>query len=213
MTISLNCLLCKSETKLFYQDKDKRYYKCSNCSSVMLDPNDYLSSEEEQKRYENHNNDIHDIRYQNFVEPIVKSVEENYTQKNLGLDFGAGTGPVITSLLEKEGYKVNLYDPFFHNLPENLNEKYDYIICSEVMEHFHYPYKEFKKLSDMLNPQGSIICMTSLYDETIDFDSWYYKNDDTHVFFYHQNALEWIRITFDFVSVRTDKKLIKFTKK
>ncbi|SDK13343.1 Methyltransferase domain-containing protein [Alkalibacterium thalassium] len=178
----------------------------------MLDPLDYLSQEEEKERYKNHNNDVNDPRYQKFVSPIVEKVRDHYDTNHLGLDYGAGTGPVITSLLEKEGYALRLYDPFFHLYPKKLSIKYDYIICSEVIEHFHHPYEEFKSLAEMLKPKGSIFCLTSLYNEEIDFETWYYKNDDTHVFFYHKKALEWIRNKFDFSDFFIDGKLIKLTK-
>ncbi|MGO1820189.1 MAG: hypothetical protein ACTH0S_10965 [Senegalia sp. (in: firmicutes)] len=64
----------------------------------------------------------------------------------------------------------------------------------------------------MLNIGGSIFCMTSLYDEDIDFKNWYYKNDETHVFFYHKKALEWIKNEFNFSDLAIDEKLIKLTK-
>lgn len=178
----------------------------------MLDPSNYVNSKEEKERYISHNNDVNDIRYQNFVSPIVDSVKAKYDTSHLGLDYGAGTGPVITRLLEKEGYSINLYDPYFHNYPENLSKKYDYIICSEVIEHFYKPYEEFKSLANMLNLKASIFCMTSLYDEGRDFKNWRYKDDETHVFFYHKIALEWIKNKFGFSDLEVDGKLIKFIK-
>ena len=212
LTTSTKYLLCSSRTEVFYKSKNKDYHKCENCFSIMLDPSNYVTSEEEKARYDTHNNDIHDIGYQNFVSPIVESVKENYSTNHLGLDYGAGPGPVITSLLENAGYNINLYDPYFHCYPENLSKKYDYIICSEVIEHFHKPYNEFKCLSNMLNENGSIFCMTSIYDEDINFDKWYYKNDETHVFFYHKKALEWIKKEFGFSDLKIDGKLIKLIK-
>lgn len=178
----------------------------------MLHPSNYLSSAEEKARYKTHNNDIDDIRYQNFVSPVVEAVVNNYNTKHRGLDYGAGTGPVITSLLEKKGYKLNLYDPFFHFYPKNLDKKYDFIVCCEVIEHFHNPYAEFKSLTNMLNPNASIFLMTSLYDESIDFKTWYYKNDDTHVFFFHKKGLKWIKNNFGFSNLVIDGKLITLIK-
>lgn len=206
-----NCLLCNGEVDLFYKEVNKHYYKCKNCNSVMLDPADYISGEKEKMRYQTHNNDIKDVRYQKFVSPIVDSVKTKYDTSHLGLDFGAGTGPVITSELEKLGYKLNLYDPYFHNYPDNLKINYDYIVVCEVMEHFYNPYAEFEKLSKMLNAEGSIFCMTEIYDDSIDFASWYYKNDDTHVFLYHKKAIEWIKSEFKFSKAKIDKRLITFS--
>ncbi len=178
----------------------------------MLDPLNYLSSEEEEARYRIHNNDIDDPSYQKFVAPIVKAVKDNYNINNLGLDYGAGPGPVATSLLEKEGYVLSLYDPYFHRYPQNLLKNYDYIICSEVIEHFHKPYEEFNRLNNILNKKGSIFCLTSLYDEYLDFRGWNYKNDETHVFFYHKRALEWIRDEFNFSDLEIEGNLIKLSK-
>ena len=60
----------------------------------------------------------------------------------------------------------------------------------------------------MLNPHAKMYLMTEPYDEGIDFASWYYKNDPTHVFFYSKNTFEWIKNEFDFLSVSIDKRLI-----
>lgn len=207
-----NCLLCSGNIKIFYKEENKQYYQCETCSSIMLEPKHYLTSEEEKARYKTHNNDVSDIRYQSFVSPIVDAVKEAYNNSHLGLDFGAGTGPVITKMLEDAGYKLNLYDPYFHNYQENLDKNYDYIVCCEVMEHFYSPYQEFKQMSEMLNENGSLFCMTSIYDESINFETWHYKRDDTHVFFYHKKALDWIRDHFDFSEVTSKDKFIAFKK-
>lgn len=209
----IKCLLCGSKTNLFYETENKEYYQCNNCFSIMLDPSYYLNDEEEKERYEAHNNDIYDPGYQSFVLPIVQGVKNNYNVNHIGLDYGAGTGPVITKLLEEEGFNIELYDPFFHNYPNKLYKKYDYIICCEVMEHFHNPYDEFNNLSKILKKGGSIFCMTNLYDNSINFDSWYYKNDKTHVFFYHKKSLEWIKNEFGFLDIKIDNNFIKFTNK
>lgn len=206
------CLLCSCTVEKFYSEKSKQYYKCNNCSSVMLDPKDYISKAAEGARYNTHNNDVFDPRYQRFVSPIVNSVIDRYDNTAIGLDFGAGPGPVITKMLNDKGYTLNLYDPFFHKLPENLQLKYDYIVCSEVMEHFHHPYDEFMKLDMMLNDNGSIFCLTDMYHDEIDFSKWYYKNDETHVFFYHMDALIWIKDKFGFNTLEVDKRLIRFIK-
>lgn len=104
---SLKCILCNSNTNLFYTNKNKKYYKCEYCSSINLDPH---------------------------------------------------------------------------------------------------------TLINMLNSKGSLFCMTSIYDESIDFDRWNYKNDQTHVFFYHRKALEWIKNEFNFSKLEIGHKLIKLIK-
>lgn len=206
----MKCILCGSDTKLFKKWRESEYLKCQGCDSILLNPKDYISEEKEKERYEEHNNDVNDKRYQDFVYPIVKEILHDYEEDSRGLDFGAGTGPVISKLLRDKGYNIKTYDPFFANYTDRLKEKYDYIVCCEVIEHFHNPKKEFHLMKSMLEAGGSIYIKTSLYDENIDFISWNYKNDITHVFFYHENALNWIKDKIGFSSIEIEESLIKF---
>lgn len=204
----MNCILCESNTEKFKIWRENQYYRCNVCKSIMLDPKNYVSNKEEKARYKEHNNDVQDKRYQAFVSPIVIEVLRDYKENHRGLDFGSGTGPVITKLLRDKGYNIKVYDPFFANDPVVLKEKYDYIVCCEVIEHFHNPREEFKLLKSLLKPDGSLYIMTSIYSEDIDFDYWNYKDDITHVFFYHKGALEWIRKEFGFSHLKIEKDLI-----
>lgn len=170
----------------------------------------WLSPSQEKTRYEAHNNDIEDPGYQQFVAPITNAILRDFRPYHQGLDFGAGTGPVISKVLNDSDYSISQYDPFFHNYPELLQRKYDYIVCCEVMEHFFYPAKEFSTLNHLLLPGGALYCMTHIYSSETNFESWYYKNDPTHVFMYQKETLEWIKSHFGFSSVEIEGRLIKF---
>lgn len=208
--LSARCPLCSGDAELFLEMPDKTYHRCGRCLGIFLDRAYLVSPEAEKRRYEEHNNDIHDTRYQKFVEPIVLKIQERFTREHRGLDYGAGTGPVIAKLLWDKGYPVELYDPYFWNNSAVLEVKYDFIICCEVIEHFHSPAKEFKLLRSLLNPGGELVCMTDLYSKDTDFKNWYYKNDPTHVFFYHAETLYWIKEQFGFSSSEINNRLIKF---
>jgi cyclopropane fatty-acyl-phospholipid synthase-like methyltransferase len=142
----------------------------------------------------------------------VTIVLNDFTPKHSGLDFGAGTNSVIVKLLKDKKYNIVEYDPFFSNHPEVLEKQYDYITCCEVIEHFHHPFEEFKKLYQLLKPGGKLICMTDFFSETQNFDTWYYKTDPTHVFFYTKKTFEWIRRTFGFESVSFHGRMIILSK-
>jgi len=201
------CPLCSTKSEVFYSDIDT-YYKCNTCHSVFVDENNRPNLESEKQRYEIHENDVDDKGYQKFVSPITSSILKDFSRDSKGLDFGAGTGPVLSKVLQDNNYSIKQYDPFFHNYPELLEQRYDYIGSCEVIEHFYNPYKEFKLLKSMLNPHAKIYLMTEPYSEGIDFASWYYKNDPTHVFFYSKDTFEWIKNEFGFSSVSIDKRLI-----
>ncbi|TGL39859.1 class I SAM-dependent methyltransferase [Leptospira perdikensis] len=164
--------------------------------------------DEEKLRYMEHNNDVHDIRYQNFLRPIVEKVVSNQKPTDQGLDFGAGPEPIVQFLLGQLGYPIKLYDPFFHNHLENLNQTYDYMILTEVVEHFHFPKLEFQKLNQLLKPNGILYILTHPYDDSIDFESWYYKNDKTHTFFYTKKSFEWICNQFGFKNFEIENRII-----
>jgi 2-polyprenyl-3-methyl-5-hydroxy-6-metoxy-1,4-benzoquinol methylase len=206
------CPLCDSDKELFFRGKQGTYYQCQHCRGVFVASEHHPEYEEELARYREHNNDVNDIRYQKFVEPIVQAVTKYFGPGHKGLDFGAGTGPVISALLHKKAYQIELYDPFFHNHPELLNRKYDYIVCCEVMEHFHKPAKEFELLANLLNAGGKLFCMTNIFEPGIDFGKWYYKNDKTHVFFYPQETLEYIRENNNFSTLEISNNLIIFSR-
>lgn len=207
-----SCLLCRSgNVRNFYKDKHQYFLKCADCSTIFRDPKNFISRKAEFERYLTHNNDINDKGYQNFVAPIVSAVNTDFHSDAVGLDFGAGTGPVIAKLLTASGYKIELYDPFFHPDNKVLNDRYDFIVCCEVIEHFHDPIKEFHLLKSLLKPDGKLYCMTDPYDDKRTFSDWYYKDDPTHVLFYTEENLEYIRASIGFSEMRLDGRLIVFT--
>ncbi|NDL66664.1 class I SAM-dependent methyltransferase [Anaerotalea alkaliphila] len=202
-----NCPLCKSEARHFQWFREMEYLQCDGCSALFLHPRHLPSPQEEQERYKEHNNDVEDPGYQKFVAPIVDSVLQDWPPQTSGLDFGAGTGPVISKLLGDQGYNLRLYDPFFWKDPAPLEDRYDFIVCCEVVEHFHNPEKEFRLLSGLLKPGGRLYCMTEAWDPSVDFQRWHYKNDPTHVFFYHPHTFRWIRDNLGFSGLELQGRL------
>ena len=204
------CALCRGAAKLFLDTPGRSYYRCGMCSAVFLDPACHVSEAEEKSRYEQHNNDVEDPGYRRFAGPMVREVRRQFGPKHQGLDFGAGTGPVVATLLREKGLSVALYDPFFWNDPGLLEKRYDYIVCSEVIEHFKAPAREFGLLRSLVRPGGALFCQTELYSEKTDFRAWYYRNDCTHIFFYHADTLAWIRAHFRFSSLRIRGRIAQF---
>lgn len=202
------CPLCGNKGENFFKDE---FFECVNCHGIFRNKRDYPDQDSEISRYKEHNNDVTDIKYQNFVAPITSFVMKNFYADACGLDFGSGIAPVVSKVLKDNSYNIELFDPFFKNDVDLLNEKYNYIVCCEVIEHFHQPAEEFKKLRKMLKPDGKIICMTHLYNSDIPFDNWYYKNDRTHVFIYQKQTIDFIVKSFEFSSATTDKKLVIFS--
>ena len=208
--ITPRCPLCDGSSTRFFEDKKRLFFQCEKCKGVFADSATHPAPEQEIVRYREHNNDVNDARYQAFVAPIVNSVFNDFTPQHRGLDFGSGTGPVISSLLRERNYQITQYDPFFANFPERLETKYDYIVCCEVIEHFHHPHREFALLKNLLLPGGKLYCMTEIFSEQYQFAKWHYKNDMTHVFFYHAETFRLIKDLFRFSEVKMQERLIVF---
>lgn len=185
------------------------FFACAVCRGVFKRRELLLSPDEEKKHYLTHNNDVEDVRYQKFVSPIVAGVCDKFPLLSCGLDFGAGTGPVITRMLRDRGYEMEQYDPFFSPDAAVLQQRYDFIACCEVVEHFYRPATEFLRLRQLLRPSGSIFVMTLLYDENVDFSSWFYIKDETHVFLYCPDTFAWIKENFGFSGLQIEKRLIR----
>ncbi|PVW14599.1 methyltransferase domain-containing protein [Marixanthomonas spongiae] len=212
MSNAVICPLCKNGANtVYHKGKQGLFYRCNTCGIIHKATTDYPSKVSEKARYLTHNNDVTDTRYQNFVSPIVNSVVTDFPPTAKGLDFGAGTGPVITKMLSGKGYAVTLYDTFFHPNKQALQHSYNFIVCCEVMEHFHHPNKEFLLLKKLLKPRGKLYCMTELFSSEINFGKWYYKNDETHVVFYSEKTTKWMQRFFNFSEVKIDGRLIVFT--
>jgi hypothetical protein len=188
-----------------------QFHACSNCGSVFRHPDYLLSWELEKERYLLHQNDVEDQGYQAFVSPLVTAVCQSYSPKAIGLDFGAGTAPVAAKLLGDKNYRLKLWDPFFHSDTSVLKTTYDFIICCEVMEHFYDPLKEFRLMKSLLHAGSKIFCMTDLLPQMTSFKDWYYKNDKTHVLFYSEENLKWIKETVGFSEMTTEDRLIVFS--
>ncbi len=206
----MSCSLCGSQTRDFSVTHKRTYSRCVQCDGISLHPSYYLSKQLEKQRYDAHHNDVNDSGYQSFVSPIIQSVVIDYDKTHKGLDFGSGSGPVVTMMLRDKGFDVQTFDPFFDPNTIALKTTYDYIICCEVMEHFYHPDKEFKLLRSLLNPNGTLYCKTNVYNDTINFDTWWYKNDATHVFFYTKKTIHWIKKEYNFNTVFIRENLITF---
>lgn len=205
----MNCTLCDTPLKV---RADKYYFICSTCGSYLKDQKYYINDEQEKTRYEEHNNDVNDPGYQKFTSPITQAVLENFKPAHLGLDYGCGTGPVISKVLKNNGYQVKLYDPYFYSDNDYLSHTYDYIFSCEVFEHFHQPNLELTKLISLLKPNGYLLILTHLFDPKINFGSWYYRNDQTHVFIYTANTIQYIAENYPLTIEKTSERLTIFKK-
>ena len=168
------------------------YFRCKTCLGLFTDPKSRLSPEKEEERYSLHNNDVDDPEYRKFLSKLFDPLIKKLKKESRGLDYGCGPGPALASMLREEGFSVDIYDPYFFPDESYRDKVYDFITCTEAAEHFYEPQKEFNKLDQVLADKGILGVMTNFYEDTINFEDWYYRKDPTHVVFYTTKTLKCI---------------------
>lgn len=200
------CLLCDSlRVNSFFQDRLRLFFCCENCSFVFANPHSFPSPESERQIYELHQNNPDDYRYRRFLNRLALPLQKRLgAQNQIGLDFGCGPGPTLSLMLEEMGYRMEIYDPFFYANEEVLKRQFDFVTCTEVVEHFHNPIVDFKRMLSLLRPNGLLAIMTSFVPACEEFSQWGYKNDPTHVCFFCRKSFEYLAshllLRIDFVA-------------
>ncbi len=207
-----SCPLCSGESTAFSHAWKRDYFLCNTCSFVFVPFWQHLSRQEERSRYLNHNNDPDDERYQKFLLPVARAVMRDHSPPSRGLDFGCGTGSPLPLMLEALQFEMDVYDPFFAPYTEIFDRRYDFITCTEVVEHMSAPAVEINRLWEMLNPGGGLYLMTQLRLPGHDFISWGYIRDTTHISFFAPSTMKWLarhlsaKLTFPAASVSVLQK-------
>lgn len=193
------CILCDSKmVEPFFEKVDKhlgerKYIKCNCCQLVFLLPEYFFDSHQEKKRYDLHQNDPSDEDYVYFLKRLAGPVLMKINIDDHGLDYGCGPGPTLSKIFQEKGIRVENYDPIYFNDTDKLNQTYDFITCSEVVEHFYNPREEFLKFDKLIKEQGGILgIMTQFRKDGYEFKDWWYHREPTHVCFYHQKTFQWI---------------------
>ncbi|MDX1455113.1 MAG: methyltransferase domain-containing protein [Gammaproteobacteria bacterium] len=168
------------------------YHRCPQCDLVMQVADELPTPAAEKALYDQHENDLGDPGYRRFLAPVRDAVLARYPQPARGLDFGAGPAPALAAMLREAGHDMAVYDPFYANDSTVLEQRYDFVVCTEAVEHFHVPRTSLELLFSLLRPAGELFVMTRLLLPDVEFASWWYPRDPTHVAFYSPQCLQWI---------------------
>lgn len=190
---SPSCPLCGTHSLLpFARREGRSYHRCAVCDLVSMDPADRPGPGDEQARYATHRNDPQDQGYRDFLDRLAAPLATRLPPGSRGLDYGSGPGPTLSLMMAERGFPMRIWDPFFAPDPQPLDDRYDFITCTETMEHFHSPGEEFRRLEGLLKPGGWLGVMTGILHPEVDFATWWYVRDPTHVAFYTPRSLAWI---------------------
>lgn len=191
--LSHPCPLClHTQTVAYFADQNRDYLRCPSCGLVFVPQQQWLSTEAEKAEYDLHENNPEDPGYRKFLSRLADPLMKRLDARQKGLDFGCGASSALPLLLAEQEHQVELFDLYYHNDPALLEQCYDFICASEVIEHLRDPHREFLRLFSMLKPGGWLGIMTKLVLDRQAFAYWHYIRDLTHICFYSRETLFWL---------------------
>lgn len=189
----MSCPLCRhQQTQFYYQDKRREYLQCQHCELVFVPEKYWLDSEQEKAEYDKHQNHSADEGYRKFLSRLVEPLQAELRAGSRGLDFGCGPGPTLSVMMAERGWSMALYDIYYFPDDEVLNQNYDFITATEVVEHLCEPGKVLENIWHLINHEGSLALMTKMLIDKEAFAHWHYKNDPTHICFFSKSSFEYL---------------------
>lgn len=198
------CVFCESieiESRVI---GTRLYHQCVTCHGIFLDLKDRLSPSDEKKRYEMHTNSLQDSGYRAYLEKFIDDIMHFLSIKGESIvkieniiDYGSGPNPCLVQLLREKGYRAQGWDPFFSPEKAGLDSGHDMVTCLEVAEHFGIPRNDFIKIAQYIDLDGFLGLGTHLLPEFSSaeqlwdfFNTWWYRQDSTHISFYSETSLQ-----------------------
>jgi 2-polyprenyl-3-methyl-5-hydroxy-6-metoxy-1,4-benzoquinol methylase len=189
----MDCPVCRQpSTEQWITVSSRRYWRCADCQARFLDRDQLPDRATEQREYDQHRNHPDDRGYRGFLNQLAAPLLERLEAGSRGLDYGCGPGPALARMMQEAGHTVSVFDPLYAPDSGVLSRHYDFITCTEVVEHFHDPAAEFERLESLLKPGGWLGIMTRFQTDDERFAHWHYRRDPTHVVFYRPETFEWL---------------------
>jgi SAM-dependent methyltransferase len=213
--VTASCRLCQAGTRSLIDPRTgHEYHRCGECELILLDRTHLLNGDQERARYLLHENSALEAGYKAFLDEFVQAavipaatdLQRNYSSISV-LDYGAGPEPVLAMLLSRLGFRVEVFDPYFHSDGTVLDGSYDIVLLHEVIEHVSDPALLLTALTRLVKPGGNLLVRTRFHPEgDDDFLSWWYRMDSTHVAFYSERTFQTIPRSFPFVLQWTNRR-------
>lgn len=188
----MNCPLCGTPARAIDPAHHRRWFDCDACGLVFVHPADRPDAATEAAHYTTHENDPGDPGYRGFLDRLAAPLARLLDPGAEGLDYGSGPGPTLSVMLSERGFPTAAWDPFFAPDPAPLTRTWDFVTCSETVEHFHQPARAYARLSERVRPGGLLAIMTEPVPGDVDLGGWRYARDPTHVSLHRPRTFEWL---------------------
>jgi len=205
----MRCKLCNNPvTNIIDSRNNWEFFHCKKCEFIFKNESDFVSSEDELKQYNNHNNTMDSPGYVEMFEKFMDATFDEYIKDiKRVLEFGSGPGPVLSELLKNSGLNVDIYDKYFSAKKVYEGKKYDLITSTEVIEHIENPKDIFDFFASHIKKSGYLALMTQFHtNDAEDFKKWWYKNDPTHICFFRPHTFEVLAQKSGFKVLKHDSK-------
>ncbi|WP_237060760.1 class I SAM-dependent methyltransferase [Microbulbifer sediminum] len=176
----------------YHRDKFRPYHQCARCALVFVPADFHLSAAAERAYYDLHENSLDDSGYRQFLSRCADPLLEVLPPASRGLDFGCGPAPLLARMLSSAGHSVALHDAYYAPGSSVLEESFDFIVATEVVEHLSAPGDVLELLWSRLRQGGLLALMTKLVISPERFASWHYIRDPTHICFFSKHTFAWL---------------------
>lgn len=205
------CPLCGGPSAAFHRS-DRDFLRCGACALTFVPPSQHPAPEAERARYETHRNSPEDAGYRAFLDRLLVPLAARLRPGARGLDYGSGPGPTASVMMRERGFVMRDYDPYFAPDEAALAGPLEFIVCTEVVEHFRRPAENFNKLDALLAPGGTLGVLTGVLEDDAAFPAWWYHRDLTHIAFYRPETLAWIAQRYGWTLERPSRDATLFSK-
>jgi SAM-dependent methyltransferase len=207
-----SCPLCGGAAREFLRADGRDYRRCGACALTFVPASQHAGARAQRARYELHRNSPADSGYRAFLDGLLGPLSARLAPGARGLDYGCGPGPAASAILGERGFSTANYDPFFFNEPALMARTYDFVVCTEVLEHLARPAEDLARLDGLLKPGGVLGVMTGVLEDDAAFPGWWYRRDFTHVAFFRPETLAWIGRRFGWELARPSRDAALYVK-
>jgi hypothetical protein len=225
---NLTCYICNYQNKIteykqyiandIFNAGELIRYQCPICETIFGDlrflqlPHEEISRDYEDVYSYYNEGDATDLILQVFADiPFFYNKSFSY------LDYACGKWNRLVSILKNQGYNIDGYDKYVNNNSYIINtlisdKKYDIIYNNNYIEHLIDPIQEIKNITNLLNDNGILVCITECFKYCIEFTHYhtFFFNDKSLLVICDKLDLELIYSKdYSFTMVRAFKKKLK----